>query len=202
MIPTPLALFGPFDFLGPADSIPAGLPTTWTLNGGQRVTLRRATLNDRAGLRDFVASLSRESRYYRYLTGGRVADEAIDAMVSAGEALVVVAEVDGEERIVGNGHCVADARRVGEFAVAVADAWQGKGIGRRLIRRLVASAREAGLRMLRGDVLSENRRMLALLRDAGFATRRNPDDSLLHEASIALDAPPRTALPADWFAAR
>lgn len=202
MIPTPLALFGPYDFLGPAEPTVSGLPVSWTLNGGERVTLRRATLRDRAGLRAFVASLSRESRYFRYLTGGRVADETIDAMVSSGQALVVTTEVDGEERIVGNGHCVADARRIGDFAVAVADAWQGKGIGRRLIRRLVESARQAGLRVLRGDVLSENRRMLALLRDAGFSTRRNPDDSLLHEASIALDAPRTAQLPVDWFAAR
>jgi ribosomal protein S18 acetylase RimI-like enzyme len=175
---------------------------TWTLNGGERVTLRRATMVDRAGMRAFVASLSRESRYFRYLTGGRVADETIDAMMSSGQALVVTAEVDGQERIVANGHCVADPDRVGDFAVAVADAWQGKGIGRRLIRRLVESARRSGLRVLRGDVLSENRRMLALLRDAGFSTRRNPEDSLLHEASIALDVRQSRELPADWFSAR
>ncbi len=75
---------------------------------------------------------------------------------------------------------------IAEFAVAVADDWQGKGIGRRLILRLRDAAQAAGLHLLRGDVLSENRRMLALMREFGFSSRRNPEDNLLYQVSLAL----------------
>ena len=120
-----------------------------------------------------------------------MSDEVIDLFIesNAGLALVVTAEVQGLPMIVANGNYVVtrgEEGDVGEFAVAVADDWQGKGIGRRLIQRLRDAALGAGLHLLRGDVLSENRRMLALMREFGFSTRRNPEDSLLYEVKLVL----------------
>ncbi|MGT2433694.1 N-acetyltransferase family protein [Cupriavidus basilensis] len=161
---------------------------TWLLSGGERVVVRAVRAGDAERERAFVQALSRESRYYRFLTGGRVSDEVIDLFLEneAGLALVVTAEVDGVPVIVANGNYVVTGDAVGEFAVAVADDWQGKGIGRRLIQRLRDAAIGAGLRLLRGDVLSENRRMLALMREFGFSARRNPEDVLLYEVRLAL----------------
>ncbi|GAB7548265.1 N-acetyltransferase family protein [Cupriavidus sp. 8B] len=164
---------------------------TWQLSGGERVVVRAVRAADAERERAFVQALSRESRYYRFLTGGRVSDEVIDLFIEsdAGLALVVTAEVDGLPMIVANGNYVVtrgEDGEVGEFAVAVADDWQGKGIGRRLIQRLRDAAVGAGLHRLRGDVLSENRRMLALMREFGFSTRRNPEDSLLYEVNLVL----------------
>lgn len=175
--------------------------------------LRRASPNDAAAERDFIAGLSRESRYYRFLSGGRVADEVLASLLAAPVSLVVTTAVEGEERIVANGHYVVGEAATAELAVAVADCWQGRGIGRLLVRWLVDTARRAGLRGLRGDVLSENRRMLALLRDQGFSARRNPMDALLHEASLTFATElehvgggsglaPAGWLPEDWFDAR
>ncbi|MFJ5383769.1 GNAT family N-acetyltransferase, partial [Cupriavidus sp. CER94] len=77
-----------------------------------------------------------------------------------------------------------------------------------LIQRLQQIARTRRLQGMRGDVLSENRRMLAIMRDCGFAARRNPEDSFLHEVSLSLveaqdraHRPQRAHwLPRDWFA--
>lgn len=164
---------------------------TWQLSGGERVVVRAVRAADAERERAFVQALSRESRYYRFLTGGRVSDAVIDLFIEsdAGLALVVTAEVDGLPMIVANGNYVVtrgEDGEVGEFAVAVADDWQGKGIGRRLIQRLRDAAVGAGLHRLRGDVLSENRRMLALMREFGFSTRRNPEDNLLYEVNLVL----------------
>ncbi|QOT80930.1 GNAT family N-acetyltransferase [Cupriavidus basilensis] len=172
----------------------AGCPEcaeTWKLSGGERVVVRAVRATDAERERAFVQALSRESRYYRFLTGGRVSDEVIDLFIesNAGLALVVTAEVEGLPTIVANANYVVTRGEdgdVGEFAVAVADDWQGKGIGRRLIQRLRDAALGAGLHLLRGDVLSENRRMLALMREFGFSTRRNPEDSLLYEVKLVL----------------
>ena len=58
---------------------------------------------------------------------------------------------------------------------------------------------------MRGDVLSENRRMLAIMRDCGFSARRNPEDNFLHEVSLTLAETRASArdhrMPRDWFAA-
>jgi len=184
---------------------------SWATRGGVRLTLRAARAADQPGMRAFIDGLSRESRYFRFLTGGNVADEIIKGFVSHGQgrdvALVVTSsDADtGAETIVANAEYVVNDEDIAELAVVVADDWQGQGLGRRLIQRLQQLARASRLRGMRGDVLSENRRMLAIMRDSGFAARRNPDDSYLHEVSLML-AESRTParehrLPRDWFAA-
>jgi GNAT superfamily N-acetyltransferase len=54
-----------------------------------------------------------------------------------------------------------------EFAVAVADHYQGSGLGRILLGRLIQAADHAGIRWLTGEVLTNNHRMLHLLRHLG-----------------------------------
>lgn len=74
---------------------------------------------------------------------------------------VLVAVVDG--RPVGIARLVRDGDRA-EVAFAVADEYQGRGIGRVLVDRLAADARAAGIRCLTGTVSGDNRRSVALLR--------------------------------------
>ena len=59
--------------------------------------------------------------------------------------------------------------RTAEFALAVGDDWQGKGIGRSLLERLCETARDAGYHALYGHILDANRDMLDLAAHLGFA---------------------------------
>ena len=78
-----------------------------------------------------------------------------------------------------------------EFAVVIADPWQGKGIGAALMEHLIAIAQERGIKTLTGLVLRENRTMLALGRKLGFAVKRTED--LSHcELKIDLASIPST----------
>lgn len=191
-------------------SLSPATPSLWTANGGATVTVRGVRPGDFSAQRAFIDRLSRESRYFRFLTGGLVRDDVITNFVGASDALVATVVEPGGERIVGNAHYVIDADGDAEFAVVVEDGWQGRGLGRELIRRLIDGARRSGVRRLHGEVLSENRRMLSILRGMGFATPRHPGDSMLHLASLSLDAlaaqqAPKGAdrwLPQDWFALR
>jgi acetyltransferase len=58
--------------------------------------------------------------------------------------------------------------------LAIADRYQGHGLGRLLLDRLIEAARQAGLRWLTGEVLANNQRMLNLLRHSGWAVRLRP----------------------------
>lgn len=58
-----------------------------------------------------------------------------------------------------------------EFAITVADDWQGRGIGSALSRRLLIRAREEGVLVLDAIALADNRAALALLRRLGFRVR-------------------------------
>jgi GNAT superfamily N-acetyltransferase len=58
----------------------------------------------------------------------------------------------------------ADDLATAEVAFAVADEWQGRGVGTALLEQLTADARAAGVTRLRAFVHTENRRSLSLIR--------------------------------------
>jgi GNAT superfamily N-acetyltransferase len=77
-----------------------------------------------------------------------------------------VAVVDGE--IVGVGRYAAVAGHPGEaeVAVVVEDAWQGRGLGRRLLDGATSLARLHGMTAVSATVQADNRPAIAMLRAA------------------------------------
>jgi acetyltransferase len=63
-----------------------------------------------------------------------------------------------------------------EFALTVADDWQKKGIGRQLMQKLMTVARDRGIEIMEGEVLSRNSKMLRLCERLGFRTVHNADE--------------------------
>jgi acetyltransferase len=63
-----------------------------------------------------------------------------------------------------------------EFAIVVSDDWRNLGIGARLMRSLMANARLRGFRIMDGEVLTANTRMLALVKSLGFRIETDPGD--------------------------
>jgi acetyltransferase len=77
-----------------------------------------------------------------------------------------------------------------EFAVVVTDAWQGKGVGTLLMRRLTVVALERGVKRFVGEVLRENGAMLRLMGGLGFTVRPTDDPTVLRaEMDLGSDAP-------------
>jgi acetyltransferase len=72
-----------------------------------------------------------------------------------------------------------------EFAVVVADAWQRRGIGRRLMAKLIDTASRRGVQSLYGNILATNRPMIDLVRSLGFQLERS-DDPTLTRATLSL----------------
>jgi len=82
---------------------------------------------------------------------------------------------------------LADRPRVAEAAVVVVDAWQRRGVGRRLLQAIARVAIARGIDRLRGIVLRDNDPMLALL--ARYAPRPARIDAGDHvDVEVALDA--------------
>jgi acetyltransferase len=162
---------------------PAHLSRTWTLPSGRSLCLRPVRHDDGELEEAFVRGLSLESGYQRLLTSGtKVTPEWIDSMTHIDYhrhmAFAVTEEIDGVERFVGVGRYVVDATMKGaEIALVVADAWQRKGLGRRLLETLLEHARSAGVREMVGLVLATNVAMLRLVRSMGFTVSAEPDDA-------------------------
>jgi GNAT superfamily N-acetyltransferase len=74
-----------------------------------------------------------------------------------------------------------------EAAFVVADALQGRGIGRALVAAIVAGARSAGYRRLGATTLADNRPMRHLLLDAGARVVVDRVASGLEEIVLSLD---------------
>ena len=73
-----------------------------------------------------------------------------------------------------------------EFAITIADSWQGKGIAGRLMRALIRDARARGLERMEGFVLGANNRMLDFVRKLGFRIEFDPDDPAVRVARLDL----------------
>jgi len=66
-----------------------------------------------------------------------------------------------------------------EFAVVVADEWQGYGLGTLLMQRLIECASANGINRLVGITQRRNSGMVNLARKLGYDVRTDPDDSTL-----------------------
>ncbi|MDE1902285.1 MAG: bifunctional acetate--CoA ligase family protein/GNAT family N-acetyltransferase [Alphaproteobacteria bacterium] len=73
-----------------------------------------------------------------------------------------------------------------EFAITVRSDLKGHGIGRLLMKHLITYARSRMLRVLQGDVLRENRMMLELCRELGFAAKSLPEDADIMRVTLPL----------------
>jgi GNAT superfamily N-acetyltransferase len=141
----------------------------WTerVRDGAPIEIRPIRPDDREALADGIRRLSPESRYRRFfaplegLTEGQL-DYLTDVDHHDHEALVAVEP--GTERGIGVARFVRSESdpEVAEFAVAVADDWQSRGVGTALIHRLTERAREEGIRRFSGSILEDNRPMLEL----------------------------------------
>jgi len=162
---------------------PAHLARTWRLASGESFTLRPVRHDDGALEEAFVRGLSRASRYQRMLSGGsKVTPEWIESMTHIDYhrhmAFAVTSVIDGVEQFFGVGRYVVDGATPGaEVALVIADAWQGRGLGRRLLATLIAHAQSAGVQQMVGVVLATNVTMLRLARSMGFAVTSEPDDA-------------------------
>lgn len=167
-------------------------PELLRLPGGRTVLLRAITAEDAAAEQAFVGALSLDARHKRFHIGlHRLSPDLLRLMTEVDQHrhVALVAQA------VGGGKLVADARYVlddgnadeAEFAIAVADDWQSLGLGRSLMARLAAHAKNRGLKALFGDVLVQNRRMLVLMRGLGGVARSHPDEPQLTRVVFKLD---------------
>jgi acetyltransferase len=164
-----------------------------------RVVIRPMLPQDAGLQRDFFRGLSAESRYGRFMTQVSAPEALIESLTAVDYvrhmALLAVAIEHGREVMIGEARYVVDARdaSICELAVAVADAWQARGIGRALLERLQRQAALSGIRCMAAETLVGNRRMIALARSAGFAVRACREDASLAILEKRLRARPAAA---------
>jgi acetyltransferase len=175
---------------------PTELITTWRLADGSPVKLRPIRPEDAEMEKEFVRNLSENSRYFRFMNSVRELTPAMLARFTQIDydremAFVAVREEGGLETEIAVARYVTNPDgETCEFAIAVADSWQCKGLGRRMLELLVEVARARGLKAMVGHVLAANQAMLALCSKLGFRISDHPEDAAVKRVTLVLDGSP------------
>jgi acetyltransferase len=126
----------------------------------------------------FVRNLSEQTKYFRFMQSMNELSPQMLARFTQIDynremALIAVVpdkEAEGKEKQIGVArYSINPDGRSCEFAIVVADEWQRQGIAHLLMQQLIATARNQGLQIMEGDVLSNNHDMLTLAEKLGFS---------------------------------
>lgn len=193
--------------LHPADTAEEDLPQlairpypqqyvdSWISDDGNEFIIRPIRPEDEPLVVKFHETLSERTVQLRYFTSmnlrQRVRHERLTRIVfiDYDREMALVAtrynpkadehEIAGVARIT-KSHTASDA----EYGIIVSDRYQGQGIGRELLSRLIKVGRDENLATISGYILAENASMINLAKQLGFSLRTGEDGMV--EATLAL----------------
>jgi acetyltransferase len=165
---------------------PSKYVTPWRLKDGSAVVLRPIRPEDEPLELEFIKGLSTETSRYRFFQ--IIKDLPHDALVrfcniDYDREMAFIAETTDTEggqprRIeIGVSRLILDPnKKRGEFAVVIADKYQGRGLGTKLVDMLIEFARDKDVESIYGVIMSSNMAMIRLCEKLGFTTRREHDN--------------------------
>lgn len=159
------------------------------------VRIRPIRPGDHHELSRFYAGLSDESRLARFhAVSGGIGDQAASLLCGPdhehreGFVAEPADALRGDPGIVGH-LCLEPADSGLEMAVAVADDWQARGIGRALLLAALDWARAHGIALLNASMLSTNTAVLGLIASIGRPVRGSTASAGVVVATIDVGRP-------------
>jgi RimJ/RimL family protein N-acetyltransferase len=160
----------------------------------QRLEIRPIKPADKAALASAIEQSSPEAIYRRFLNPhGRLTAAELRYFTEVDhrdhEALLAVDPDSG--RSVGVARYVRDRERrdSAEIAVSVLETWQGRGVGKLLLRSLADRARAEGIQRFTGLMLADNQPMRHLFADLGDPVTLDIDSGTV-ELAVDIDRAP------------
>jgi acetate---CoA ligase (ADP-forming) len=138
---------------------------------------------DEQSLFTLFKSLSDESRWLRFLSLGK---ESVLAAEAHREAAVDYCQTFGlivigpGDRIVGHAFYASLSEDRAEVAFAIADDYQGRGLGSILLLQLAEVAAANGIQTFEAETIAANTAMLKVFRESGFHTEIEATAGFLH----------------------
>jgi ribosomal protein S18 acetylase RimI-like enzyme len=169
--------------------------------------VREAGPQDADLIGEFVAGLSLRAQYFRFFTAVAQPSPGLLRVLSDSSRADLLVIIDDRGAVVGHGMAVdaGDGVVSADVGLAIADAWQGQGLGTMLLDLLKTRAAGRGVTTLEFDVLSDNARMLRIIdRHWPDASMTRTADSMRVRADISPAAEPAVATlpPAAFLSAR
>jgi acetyltransferase len=170
---------------------------TWTGRDGSLVTFRPIRPEDEPLMARFNEALSERSVYQRYLRAvdlsQRIGHDRLSRLsfidYNREIALLAVRRAEGGGQEIMGVVRVAKRpnSRIGEFGILVGDPFQGRGLGRELLSRMIETARAEGIAQIHGEVLAENQGMITMMQKFGFVLTQTEREGVL-DATLDLEA--------------
>ena len=165
-----------------ADSVKKRYTTQRTLDNGLSVTFRPIECTDHAEFKEFFKALSPASVHFRFLEIIKdFSNEAVERYcdLDYNQEMAIVALPKGGSKIIAVARLILSLKdRRGEFALVIADAWQGFGLGTELLAYLIKIARDYQLEELYCVLSSDNYRMIGLAEKFGLKVKSTDGDTL------------------------
>jgi len=152
-----------------------------TLADGTVVPFRPALPKDISSLKRFHRHLSEHSVHLRFFGAKPALSDRMAVYFTDVESInrfgLVALDPDHCGEIIAIvSICREGSRNRGEYAAAVEDKWQGRGLGLTLTGALISAALRRNIPVFTAMVLPENARMLNLLRDLELPERLRYED--------------------------
>ncbi|MBF0519174.1 MAG: GNAT family N-acetyltransferase [Nitrospirae bacterium] len=163
-------------------SYPFELETHKRLKSGLDIFIRPVKLSDEPLMKEFFYSLSDETLYSRFTSVRKDMpherlQEFISIDYSSKIVIVAIIQTDNREWIAGVGqYALFKDTYMAEAAFVVRDDYQGKGIGKELIKHLTFIAQKQGLLGFIAETISENHSMIALLKSLEATVERHDEE--------------------------
>jgi acetyltransferase len=172
---------------------PAELEEHWEA-GGEPLTIRAIRPEDVPAHVAFFHRLSPEDVRHRFFVAvHELTPDQLDRFTRLDYerhmAFIAVREATGETVGVARLAREEDNPTEGEFAVAVQPDVRGRGLAKHLMQRLLQWAAGRGVQEVVGEILADNREMLALARGLGFRLQHSEVDPGVIEARLHLPPP-------------
>jgi acetyltransferase len=162
----------------------------WTMKDGKTVTIRPIRPEDEPAMVKFHETLSERSVYLRYFhlmnLEQRVSHERLmrTCFIDYDREMALVAvwhnPETGESEILGVSRLTkVHGASEGEVAVVVSDRWQGKGLGKELLARLLTVGAREKLDKLVADILPDNRDVMRICEKLGFTLKHSLEDEVV-----------------------
>jgi protein lysine acetyltransferase len=164
-----------------------------------RLEIRPIEAGDKADLASAIEQSSGEAVYRRFLSPhGPLTAAELRYLTEVDhhdhEAVVAVDPESGRSIAVARYIRDRERRESAEIAVSVLESWQGRGVGKALMRGLADRAREEGITRFTALMLAHNRPMRQLLADLG-PTRVLSTEAGAVELAVDLSREQLTARP-------
>jgi acetyltransferase len=152
------------------------LATTHEVGDGLHLRMRLTRPSDRPLVRAFLEALSPESRRKRFMTAMPVIGESLVRHFTFHDprlrvVLAATAPLGGHEEIVGLAEVALLETGLAELGLVVADARQGRGVGKLLSEAAAALAVQHGATHLKAELLDDNVEMRRLMEHLGPTVR-------------------------------